>query len=427
LLVAVASFTYRRSQMLAFHTEWPLMLFSAVAMLLLWRGLRRGGGRGGRLDLVAAGACFAVGFLAKQPGIFDAAAAALFVLLWQHRRGALWSAETVRKAADLAAGFFAVLGLTVAYFAARGALGDFVLYYWTYNVEHYTAVVPWRERLAALDPFQHGRHYLTANPLLLVGSAVSIFAAAAAWIRHRRTDGRLLLALWFLFGWFGASYSGRNFGHYFIQIIVPACLLTAWAGIDAWRALAARRKRWQGRPDLAVAGRAALAAALVVGLLMPLVRFGGEIAGRTLWEHRPMPRERARLLEAIRERTAPDEAIFVWGYYPELYVLAPRRPASRYSNTNYLTGMLPWENHQPGVDTSAHVVPGAWDILITELEAARPPLIVDTAVGDHRWYAKYPIASFPRLSDFLERHYVQVEVVDDGRGRPVAALWMLRS
>jgi hypothetical protein len=370
--------------------------------------------------------------LAKQPGIFDAGAAAFFVLLWQHRRGALWSASTLRAAAALAAGFFAVVGLAVGYFAARGALGDFVFYFWTYNVEHYTAVVPWSERLAALDPFHHGRHYLTANPLLLAGSAVSIAAAAAAWFRRRpqavgRSGGRLLVALWFLFGYFGASYSGRNFGHYFIQIIAPACLLTAWAAVDAWRALAPRLARRRGRADLAVAGRAALAAALVVGLAYPLVRFGGEIAGRTLWTERPAPRARARLLEAIRARTAPEEAIFVWGYYPELYVLAPRRPASRYSNANYLTGMLPWENHQPGVDTSAHVVPGAWDVLMDELDASRPPLVVDTAVGDHRSYAKYPIASFPRLRDFLDRHYARVAVVDDGRGRPVAALWRLRS
>lgn len=428
LLVAISSFTYRRSQMLAFHTEWPLMLFAAVAMLLLWRGLRRGRpGRGRHLELAAAGACFAAGFLAKQPGIFDAGAAALFVLLVQHRRGVLLSADTLRKAADLAAGFFAVLGLTVAYFAARGALGDFVFYFWTYNVEHYTAIVPWSERLAALDPFAHGRHYLTANPLLLVGSAASIAAAAAGWLRRRRTDGRLLLALWFLFGYFGASYSGRNFGHYFIQIIVPACLLTAWAGVDAWRALAPRLRRWRGRADLALGARAALAAALVVGLAYPLVRFGDEIAGRTLWESRRPPRERTRLLEAIRASTAPDDPIFVWGYYPELYVLAPRRPASRYSNANYLTGMLPWENHQPGVDTSEHAVPGASELLIAELEASRPPLIVDTAVGDHRYYGKYPIAAFPWLQDFLDRRYVRVGIVDDGRGRPVAALWRLRS
>ena len=154
---------------------------------------------------------------------------------------------------------------------------------------------------------------------------------------------------------------------------------------------------------------------------------GSEIAGLTLWTERLAPLARARLLEAIRERMAAEDSIFVWGYCSELYVFVLRWLASCYSNTNYLMGMLLWENHLPGVDTSAHVVPGVWDVLMAELDASRPPLIVDTAVGDHRFYAKYPIASFPRLQDFLDRHYTRAAVVDDGHGRPVAALWVLRS
>ena len=53
-----------------------------------------------------------------------------------------------------------------------------------------------------------------------------------------------------------------------------------------------------------------------------------EIAGLTLWTERPAPPARARLLEAIRERTAAEDSIFVWGYCPELYVLAPPSPSS---------------------------------------------------------------------------------------------------
>jgi hypothetical protein len=111
-----------------------------------------------------------------------------------------------------------------------------------------------------------------------------------------------------------------------------------------------------------VGARGVLAALAIIAFAAPQVRFGDDIAWRNLWrQHRPDER-RERLLDAIREHSSPEEPIFVWGYYPELYVLAPRPPASRYSNTNYLTGMLPWENHQPGVDTSEHVVEGAWDL-----------------------------------------------------------------
>jgi hypothetical protein len=420
-LLAVTTFTYRRSQMLAFHTEWPMMLFDLVAVLLVWRALRDSPGRGRDRGFVLAGVCFAIGFLSKQPGIFDAGAAAVFVLLWQHRRGMLFGRATVRIASLLAAGFFATLAATAGYFAVNGALGDFVLYYWTYNVEHYTAVVPVAERLAALDPFEHSRHYLTANPLLFAGALWSVAAAAIAWLSRRRTDGRLLIALWMVFGYFGASYSGRNFGHYFIQIIPPACLLTALAADDLRQQLSPRRFRL---PDLAVAARGVLAALAIIAFAAPLVRFGDDIAWRNLWrQHRPDER-RERLLDAIREHSSPEEPIFVWGYYPELYVLAPRPPASRYSNTNYLTGMLPWENHQPGVDTSEHVVEGAWDLLMAELEASKPALVVDTAVGDHRYYAKYPITDFPALTRFLVHGYSPRVTVEDRKGEPVATLWI---
>jgi|GEM_PF-949910 len=418
-LLVVSSFTYRRSQMLAFHTEWPMMLLDVLAMLLVLRGLRRRSS----VDLVLAGACFAGGFLSKQPGIFDAGAAAMFVLLRQHQRGNLFCRETARFASLLATGFFSVLGFAGLYFATAGAFSDFLFYYWTYNVEHYTAVVPWADRLGALNPFAHSRHYLTANPLLLVGAVTASAVAALRGLRYGRCGPRLLFALWMMFGFFGASYSGRNFGHYFIQIIPPACLLTALAVRDLWRATSPAARRFRGAADLALAARAALIIAMTIGLVMPIVRFSDEIAWRTLWSERPLPDARARLLAAIRARSSPSASIFVWGYDPELYMLAPRRPASRYSNANYLTGMLPWENHQPGVDTSAHIVEGAWSILLNELQTSKPQLVIDTAVGNRRWYAKYPIRKFPRLATFLEKGYRYLGTVDDARGHPIAGLW----
>lgn len=169
---------------------------------------------------------------------------ALFVLLWQKRRGALIGFDTLRIAGHLAAGFFATLTACGAYFALAGGWADFVYYYWTYNVEHYAAVVPWHDRFAGLDPFAHRRHYLTANPLLLVGGLWTVTVALVAWVRRQGTDLRLLTALWLLFGYFGASYSGRNFGHYFVQIIPAASLAAAFMIHDAWGLVSAARRRF---------------------------------------------------------------------------------------------------------------------------------------------------------------------------------------
>ncbi len=422
LLLAVCSYTYRRSQMLAFHTEWPLMLFATLGMMALWWGIRRDDKR----FLVLAGAGFGLGFLSKQPGIFDAAAGGGFLLLWQWHQGRLVSRATVVRVSLLAGGFLAMLAAAIAYFAAAGALADFYLYFWSYNVEHYTRVVTVLERLANLDPFAHSRHYLTANPLLLVAVVIQVPAAAWGLVARRRVDARLLVVLWFLFAYLGASYSGRNFGHYFIQILPAACLLAAWTVRDAWTALASEKPGWRSLRDLAPASRGLLAAAVALALILPLVRFGRDIAWFNVWRRAPTDEVRRDLLAAIERWTSPEDTIFVWGYYPELYVLSGRRPATRYSNTNYLTGMLPWENHRPEVDTSAHIVPGSWEILMRELEASRPQLIVDTAAGNHRYYRKYPIAELPLLERYLEEHYRPAATVRDREQEPGCVVWVRR-
>lgn len=422
-LVAVCTFSYKRSQFLAFHTEWPTLLLSTAGMLLVWRAVR-GGSTSARRGLLLSGALFGLSFLSKQPAVFDGAAAGGFLLLMAWSDVRLWRKQTWLDAGALVGGFLGIVLLAAGYFAVNGAWGDFYLYFWSYNVEHYTAVVPLSEKLSGLNPWDHSRHYLRANPLLFVAVAVETLRAAwrpiVAAPRTRRDDARLLLVLWLLGAYFGASFSGRNFGHYFIQIIAPCCLLAAGLVIEAGQALGSglRGRAWS------LAARAALASIVIAALGFTLRPF---LVDAAVVEARRPPREAPtfeRLLDAVRSLTTSEETIFVWGYHPEVYLLAPRRPATRYSNTNYLTGMLPWENHQWGVDTSEHIVPGAWDILMRELAASRPALIIDTAPGDHRSYGKYPLELFPRLNELLASSYIPVTSIPDDGGRPYYDLYL---
>lgn len=425
VFLALASCTFRPSQLLAFHTEWPIVVFSTLGMLLTWRATRPE--RVARVrDLVLAGVAFGLAFLSKQPALFDGLAAGLFLLWLLARRPEPFLPAALRLGGALAGGFLATVALVAGYFAAHGALADFYLYFWSYNVEHYTAVVPVAERWAALNPFTHQRHYLTANPWLFAG--VLTTAGLALWGQFRRSPrasepgGRALVLLWFAAAYFGASYSGRNFGHYFIQILVPACLLTADATVTLWRA--GGRVIRAGFPDRGWLLRGAVLLLGLGGLAFSLRTYGGAVSILRLGDRAAVDSTFERLLTRVRELSRPDETIFVWGYYPEIYLLAPRQPASRYSNTNYLTGMLPWENHAPGLDTSEHIVPGAWDILLRELAAARPRLVIDTVPGNHRHYRKYPLADFPRLAEFLAQGYRRVAPVPDENGRPYFDLYV---
>jgi hypothetical protein len=401
------------------------VVFSTLGMMLTWRATRPGRAAPVR-DLFLAGVAFGLAFLSKQPALFDGLAAGLFVLWLVARRRESFLSAAFRLGGALAAGFVVTVALAAGYFALHGALADFYLYFWSYNVEHYTAVVPVAERWAALNPFGHRRHYLTANPWLFAGVAL---AALLALLRRFRSSARAteptsraLVLLWFAAAYFGASYSGRNFGHYFIQILVPACLLTADVTMTLWQA--SGRLIRSGSPDRGWLLRGAVLLVGVAGLGLSLRSYGGEASILRLGDKAEVDPTFERLLGRVRELSAPDESIFVWGYYPEIYLLAPRRPASRYSNTNYLTGLLPWENHAPGLDTSEHIVPGAWDILLRELTATRPSLVIDTVPGNHRYYRKYPIAEYPALAAFLGRGYRRVPPVLDERGRPYFDLYV---
>lgn len=95
----------------------------------------------------------------------------------------------------------------------------------------------------------------------------------------------------------------------------------------------------------------------------------------------------------IALHTSPGERIFVWGYFPELYLFSQRLPASRFLYTNYVTGLIPWTNLDPWIDTDYAIVPGAREQLAEDLRRHPPAMVVDTGGG--RGYIKYPLATQP--------------------------------
>ncbi len=111
----------------------------------------------------------------------------------------------------------------------------------------------------------------------------------------------------------------------------------------------------------------------------------------------------------IAGRSQPADRIFVWGYHPDIYLFADRRPASRFVYGSFLTGLIPWTNCDPARDTAYAIVPGAMQTLLQELEANRPVFIVDCSAGPNRHWDKYPLEKFPLLAAFLQEHYAAVE------------------
>jgi hypothetical protein len=119
-----------------------------------------------------------------------------------------------------------------------------------------------------------------------------------------------------------------------------------------------------------------------------------------------------RVADYVREHTAPEARVLVWGYGSAIYDLAERRPATRFPYVTYLVGAVegtpawwsPFRRSRP------LEVPRAWELFFADLERHPPAMVIDTSRPGYFAFYKFPPARYPRLQAYLEAHYRSVEV-----------------
>ncbi len=283
---------------------------------------------------------------------------------------------------------FAVAGL---YFAERGGLPDALRWGIAFNT-HYLAEGPDFAAAAARLGMQLLGVVLPSA--LLYGA--SLLGLSRLLTRHRQeapsVDGVVrapwLLVVWALTSLFAVTLGRRFFGHYFLQAELPLSLLAA-------APVATLRERW---PRLTVAALAVPATVFFTIAALP------EVFGRYVYAADP---DYGAVGRAVSASTKPGDTIWVWGNVPQVYFTAERRPGVRFTFCNYLTGLSPGSRSEldPTYDSRQNAVPGAWDMVVHDLDTNRPAIIVDTAAGGMKSYGKYPVASFPVFAAYLANHY----------------------
>jgi 4-amino-4-deoxy-L-arabinose transferase-like glycosyltransferase len=206
---------------------------------------------------------------------------------------------------------------------------------------------------------------------------------------HEARDGRSDIDLWL---WLASAAISvmvglRFFGHYYLQVIPPVCLLTAGA-------LSRGTKR--------------IAVTTVAAAAVMAVAFSA--AGYFMKPFGPDPRYK-KISRYLAAHTRTEERILVWGNVPEIYWAANRRPATRFPATNSLLA----GNHpgRPGDEAAPEDSdPVAWDWFFDDLTAHPPRYIVDTAPAKVRGAEWTPITRFPRLQAILERDYQLVASIN---------------
>jgi hypothetical protein len=364
---------------LAWNAELIALPFALFAVVAVARSARTPG-RGSYAWIAAAGGLSVAAALAKQNFIVHGAVAFAWAVL------ADLPGRRSTRAAAFVAGSVAVAGAAVAPYAARGALGAFWYCFARYGREVYLAPIGARDVISVFV------HYFLAEGHILV-------LAVAAWLLRARPGpdstraARIPLLANGAVAVVSCVFTGRDFGHYFLEYDVFAwvALAVSLEGIRVGRALAAP---------------AALLPVALAGLTLALQN-----------AHRP---EREGLQGAfppeahdprrepigawVRNHTGPDDEILVWGLRGDVYTSAQRWPASRFVYSLFPSGVVPWYE-EPIEAQMARVVPHSHEQLLGDLEASRAPIIVDAGrsllgrymsdYGDLRAYldAKYSVVA----------------------------------
>jgi 4-amino-4-deoxy-L-arabinose transferase-like glycosyltransferase len=347
-------------KMLDGNTEMFAVLPSALAV---WAYLE---GRERPVWLVAAGAFAAATLLYKQ------VAAATFAALaadagWRALRGRAWL-RGARELLLLSLGLAAVLGAMVWHLHRIGVWDEAIFWSWTYIFRHY---LPSGTK-------GHGFLFNALTSLLPFLGTVSPLVYLA-WRGRRR---ELAPIYWWLLGSLCASLvGGRMYGHYFLLFVPALCVL---GGLGAEEG----HERWLGR----------ILAVIAIAFFVFAVLLEG--ATGNLWKRDP---DYFLASHYVRERTRPNERIFVWGWFPGLYVEADRCPSTRFVYTHLLSGSTSRE-------AQGHNVPEAWRMLMSDLEKDPPAFILDTSLRGYS-FEEFPLENYPELWQFVsERYRVDTEL-----------------
>lgn len=376
------------------QTGWALRVGGALcALLCCWLTGRAAESMFSRREGYVAAALMAFYLSFDHPSALISLAPDL--LLVPFALGAVWAAQTGRP---VAAGIIAAAGLLAN---AKALVLLPVILIWRpkeaarmmagFGV---AAAGVWLAAGGWLEPVwqwgaMYSRESLFANPLAegvvrtanWAGFHAALVVGAVLYF-VRREEGWWRLAVWIAAGLVMVAAGMRFFPRYYFALL-PALTIAAARGVT-------------------LPGRWWVTAMLAVALIVPAVRFGSRHVATLLGEPRAM-RDLALFTDAreaaaaIRRMARPGDTLLVWGYRPELNVLAGLPGATRFIDSQPLTGVIA-DRHLTVSTPSAAELAARFR---RELTGTRPTFIAD---GLGKLNAALAIERYGDLRGWLEQY-----------------------
>ncbi len=229
----------------------------------------------------------------------------------------------------------------------------------------------WSSRYAAspfvTNPFTNGL-LRTANWL----GFHSALVAGSLW----RIPWRFVL--WIAISLLAVALGLRFFPRYYLQLLPPLCLTAAYG--------AARLplRRW----------------AVLALLLIPLIRFAPRyvtVAEAKPWADTALDLDSRHAAALLQPLIHPGDTLFIWGYRPELWVYTRLPDATRFLDSQPLTG-VPADRHLTQSEPIDRTAPAA---ARQELARSTPTFIAD---GLSLYNPKLSIANYPELRPWFAQY-----------------------
>ncbi len=284
-------------------TEPFLTLFSLLGFLFFIKGRRQ------TSYLLAGGAAIGIATLFKQTGLLLLIAIIIFYLgnFWiPVNRNKDYLAASARSILLLLCGFFIPVLAVVAYFWSVHALGPLADY----------MILGLKGYGTQFDLSTLKEEFLSFS-IIWALSAVSLLTIGYKFIK-KSSDWETLVSIWLLLTL--SPLISRQYGHYFIQVLPPACLLASLQMVNIMRRPSVQNKntsRQHGTAHFFV-----IACIVILALITVVFSSYSYIASNT----NLTLQSQIQTADYIRAHTVESDRILVYPYQPSIYFLSDRDP-----------------------------------------------------------------------------------------------------
>ncbi len=243
---------------------------------------------------------------------------------------------------------------------------------------------------------------LPENGLLWFGTIfTSAYLGWRIW-RNKEQPGDRILLWWAFWSFAVLCIVGTFFAHYFLQMIAPFSVLTAYGMVTAWKLTKSLSPLT--RPVARGGVTLFLGIAMIVFIRTDYKYFFSySPEEKTVYQYRALDGlfdvygiyniVQQDIAFHIQAYSDPTETIYVWGIAPQIYFLAQRRAATRYRN-NYNMSQLVTGNGLKALMDYAPVMMG-------DLKQSHPVYIVQI----------FPLEYLQEFQTFVRDHYkVEMEI-----------------